>query len=99
MLMPEVEIITDGGCRRRWSAAEKQRTVKETLYDGESISAAACRNGAAPNLLRLSHYSTYARMARERLEAFVGDPQPTRPMPCEPNPGQNTADVVVKPVT
>ena len=32
--------------------------------------------------LRLSDYAAYARMARERLEAFVADPQPTRPIPC-----------------
>ncbi|MDG1370924.1 MAG: TM0106 family RecB-like putative nuclease [Paracoccaceae bacterium] len=32
--------------------------------------------------LRLADYSAYARMARDRLEAFVADPQPTRPMPC-----------------
>jgi len=32
--------------------------------------------------LRLAEYSAYARMARERLEAFVADPQPTRPVPC-----------------
>lgn len=49
--MSEIEIITDGGRRRRWSAAEKLRTVEETLYDGESISAVARRNGVAPNLL------------------------------------------------
>ena len=34
MLMSEMEIITDGGRRRRWSAAEKLRIVEETLYDG-----------------------------------------------------------------
>ena len=49
--MPEIEIITDGGRRRRWSAAEKVRIVEETLYDGESISAVARRNGVVPNLL------------------------------------------------
>lgn len=49
--MSEIEIITDGGRRRRWSAAEKLRIVEETLYDGESISAIARRNGVAPNLL------------------------------------------------
>lgn len=49
--MSEIEIITDGGRRRRWSAAEKVRIVEETLYDGESISAVARRNGVAPNLL------------------------------------------------
>lgn len=32
--------------------------------------------------LRLSDYAAYARMARERLEKFVADPQPTRPIPC-----------------
>ncbi len=32
--------------------------------------------------LRLSDFSAYARMARDRLEAFVAEPQPTRPMPC-----------------
>ncbi len=37
--------------RRRWPAAEKLRIVEETLYDGESISAVARRNGVAPNLL------------------------------------------------
>ncbi|MEO9970892.1 MAG: IS66 family insertion sequence element accessory protein TnpB, partial [Hyphomonadaceae bacterium] len=29
--MSEMEIITDGGRRRRWSAAEKLRIVEETL--------------------------------------------------------------------
>ena len=51
MLMSEIEIITDGGRRRRWPAAEKLRIVEETMYDGESISAIARRNGVAPNLL------------------------------------------------
>ena len=31
VLMSEIEIITDGGRRRRWSAAEKLRIVEETL--------------------------------------------------------------------
>ena len=51
MLMSEIEIISDGGRRRCWSAVEKLRIVEETLYDGESISAVARRNGVAPNLL------------------------------------------------
>lgn len=51
MLMSEIEILTDGGRRRRWSAAEKLRIVEETKYDGASISAVARRNGVAPNLL------------------------------------------------
>lgn len=49
--MSEIEIITDGGRRRRWPATEKLRIVEETLYEGESISAVARRNGVAPNLL------------------------------------------------
>ncbi|MBC2802391.1 TM0106 family RecB-like putative nuclease [Rhizobium ruizarguesonis] len=32
--------------------------------------------------LRLTDYSYYARAARARLERFVNDPQPTRPIPC-----------------
>ena len=49
--MSEIEIITDGGRRRRWPAGEKLRIVVVTRYDGESISAIARRNGVAPNLL------------------------------------------------
>ena len=32
--------------------------------------------------LRLSEYAAYARMARERLERFAANPEPTRPIPC-----------------
>jgi predicted RecB family nuclease len=32
--------------------------------------------------LRLSEYTAYARTARARLEGFVADRPPTRPMPC-----------------
>ncbi len=32
--------------------------------------------------LRLDEYRHYARAARARLEAFVADPPPTRPIPC-----------------
>lgn len=31
---------------------------------------------------RLAEYADYARQARERLEAFVATPWPTRPVPC-----------------
>ncbi len=51
VLMPEVEIITDGGRRRRWTAAEKLRIVEETLDERASISVVARRNGVAPNLV------------------------------------------------
>ena len=49
--MSEIEIITDGGRRLRWSAAEKLRIVEETLDDRGSISVVARRKGVAPNLL------------------------------------------------
>ena len=49
--MSDVEIITDGGRRRRWSATEKLRIVEETLDERASISVVARRNGVAPNLL------------------------------------------------
>ena len=51
MLMSETEIITDGGCRRHWTAADKLRIVEETLDEGASISVVARRNGVAPNHL------------------------------------------------
>lgn len=51
VLMSEVEIITDGGRRRRWSATEKLRIVEETLDERTRISVVARRNGVAPNLL------------------------------------------------
>ena len=49
--MSEIEIITDGGCRRHWTAADKLRIVEETLDEGASISVVARRNGVTPNLL------------------------------------------------
>jgi len=49
--MSEIEIITDGGRRRRWTAAEKLRIVEETLEDHAGISIVARRNGVAPDLL------------------------------------------------
>ena len=69
MLMSEVEIITDGGRRRRWPATEKLRIVEgaedqkrpqwglfpTNMFEGESISAVARRNGVAPNLLYRWH--------------------------------------------
>jgi transposase-like protein len=33
-IMSEIEIITDGGRRRHWSAAEKLRIVEKTLKAG-----------------------------------------------------------------
>jgi len=49
MPMSDIEIITDGGRRRRLSAAEKLRIVEETLQGHDSISAVARRNRDAVN--------------------------------------------------
>ena len=46
-----VDIITDGGRRRRWPAAEKLRIVAESFEPGETVSSVARRNRVAPNLL------------------------------------------------
>lgn len=46
VLMSEIEIIPDGGRRRRWSAAEKLRIVEETLDERASISVVARRTGS-----------------------------------------------------
>jgi transposase len=55
VLTPEVEIITDGGRRRRWTAAERLRIVEgeaePNLDEGASISVVARRNGVGANLL------------------------------------------------
>ncbi len=65
MLMSEIEIITDGGRRRRWSAAEKLRIVEDTMFEGESISAVARRNGVAPNTA-VSLAQAHARRGKHR---------------------------------
>ena len=62
VLMSEVEIITDGGRRRRWRSAEKLRIVEETLDGSGSISAVARRNGLAPNLVYRWH-EEYQKLA------------------------------------
>ena len=55
VLTPEVEIITDGGRRRRWTAGEKLRIVEgeaePNLDERASISVVARRNGVGANLL------------------------------------------------
>ena len=65
--MSDVEIITDGGQRRRWPAAEKLHIVEETLDERASIAVVARRNGVAPNLLY-----------RWRYLMLEGKPSPTR---------------------
>ncbi|MBG6146077.1 transposase [Labrenzia sp. EL_142] len=71
--MSEIEIITDGGRRRRWSSSEMLRIVEETMYEGGSISAVARRNGVAPNLL----YRWRKLMLEEGSIAVTGDDSAT----------------------
>src|SRR4029434_2819591 len=46
-----VEIITSVQRRRRWTAPEKVRMVKETFEPGVTVSLVARRHGVAPNQL------------------------------------------------
>ncbi len=53
MLMSDVELITDGGRRRRWSSSEKLRIVEETLDETASIPVVAHRDDVAPDPARI----------------------------------------------
>lgn len=54
VLMSEMEIISNGGCRRRWTAAETLRIVEERLDDRAGISVVARRDDVAPNPVRIA---------------------------------------------
>jgi transposase-like protein len=64
--MSEIKIITDGGRRRHWSAADKLRIVEETFDHRASVSAVARRHGVAPNLSCDAHPEWCNRDARHR---------------------------------
>ena len=49
--------------RRRWSAQEKTRIVRQHLRDGVSVADLAERTGAAPGLIH-----TWIKLALERLD-------------------------------
>ena len=72
VLVSEIEIITDGGCRRRWNAAETLRIVEETLSEKAGISVVARRNGVAPNLLYRWRRLMFERDARGPPARFAG---------------------------
>ncbi len=46
-----IEVMTGMARRRRWSAEQKLRIVKESFTTGESVSVVARRHGVAPSLL------------------------------------------------
>lgn len=69
-----IELITGSARRRRWSAEQKLRMVKETLRSDESISIIARRHGVAPNLLyRWRRLMKAAEAAPRLVDAFGGD--------------------------
>lgn len=67
MLTPEVEIITDGSRRRRWTAAEKLRIVEETLDGSASIWVDEDLDGGGVLAALLCH-AVYLRYLAEWLE-------------------------------
>lgn len=66
--MSEIEIITDGGSHRRWTAAKGLQIVEETLDDRTSISVVARRNSVAPNL-----WYRWRRLMLERGSVAVSE--------------------------
>ena len=74
-LNDHIEIIMDGGLRRRWSASEKLRIVEESFDAGETDSSTARRKGVAPNLLYRWRklMSEGGALAVSRDESVVGN--------------------------
>ena len=69
MLMSEFEIITDGGRRRHWTAADKLRIVEETLDEPQEASQEEAPKGeSAP-----PKKSKNASGAAEKLASLLSD--------------------------
>ena len=79
--------VTDAKLRRR---AHPKHLLQLALYSDmlEEVQGAAPERahlwlgGNTESTIRLERCRHYARLARARLEAFVADPEPTRPVPC-----------------
>ena len=79
--------VTDAKLRRR---PHPKHLLQLALYSDmlEEVQGAAPESahlwlgGNAESTIRLERCRHYARLARARLEAFVADPEPTRPVPC-----------------
>ena len=79
--------VTDAKLRHR---AHPKHLLQLALYSDmlEEVQGAAPERahlwlgGNAESTIRLERCRHYARLARARLEAFVADPEPTRPVPC-----------------
>jgi len=70
----EVEVLTGGERRRRWSVAEKVRLVEQTYQPGMSVSLVARRHGVAANLL-----FRWRKLMREGGLSAVGANEPVVP--------------------
>lgn len=57
-MVRRLEVITSGGGRRRWSAAEKARITEEAITPGAVVSEIARRHGMSPQ-----HLFTWRRLA------------------------------------
>ena len=79
--------VTDAKLRRR---AHPKHLLQLALYSDmlEAVQGVAPERahlwlgGNTESTIRLERCRHYARLARARLEAFVADPEPTRPVPC-----------------
>ena len=80
-----LEVITEAGGRRRWSADEKARILEEAMAPGAVVSEVARRNGMSPQ-----HLFTWRRQARREADdhplAFtpvVVSPDVPQPTPAD----------------
>jgi transposase len=108
-----LEVITDTGRRRRFSADEKSRIIEETLAPGAVVSEVARRHGLTPQQLfgwrRQARQATSAGADREAprfVPAVVDRPIPVRPVRrCgrprrrHPDLGSSVIEVVIDGVT
>lgn len=69
--MSRVEVITSVARRRRWSAADKQRIVAESVRPGRSVSAVAREFGIAPQQLFTWRRELLAAAASVAAAEFV----------------------------
>jgi transposase len=108
-----LEVITDTGRRRRFSADDKSRIIEETLVPGAVVSEVARRHGLTPQQLlgwrRQARQATSAgadRKAPQFVPAVVDRPMPVRAVRRRgrqrrrhPDLGASVIEVVIDGVT
>ncbi|MGY8960926.1 MAG: transposase [Alphaproteobacteria bacterium] len=80
----QVEVITGGGGRRDWPAAEKLRAVEENFERREMVSSVVRRNGVAPNMLFRCRKLVDAGVIAQVRQ--VVDRRPMLPLPASDQP-------------